>query len=226
MGRNRLAATRESTSFLAGKFNRASVNRLAGNIALEQPIFRPNGPPVTAQRLQQLGRQHHVAILLTLALIDTDDHTLTIDISSLQMDAFGDAKAGRIARCENRSMLWTAHTTEKVEHLLWAQDHRQSLGFLWRGDDVLKSPVLLEGDLIEKPQGGDGDQDRASSELPFLGQINLIRSDVLRPQLFWCQNDVRTGTLVARKTSGCSVRDSAPACLRSCVVEGMSWKAP
>src|ERR1700742_2167474 len=119
MRRYGLARVQQLASLLTGKGNGTSIDRPAGNSPLEQPIFRPGSPPVAAQRLQQLGRQHHVAILLTLTLIDADHHALTIDIAGLQMDALGDTEAGSIAGCENHSMLRTAHTTEKVQHLLW-----------------------------------------------------------------------------------------------------------
>ena len=73
MRRDRLAVARKLARFLTGEFNGASVNRLAGNIALEQPVFRPRGLPVAAERLQQLGRQHDVAILMPFALVDADE---------------------------------------------------------------------------------------------------------------------------------------------------------
>ena len=55
MGRDRLAVARKLASFLTGKFNGASVNRRAGNIALEQPIFRPCNLPVVRSVSSNLG---------------------------------------------------------------------------------------------------------------------------------------------------------------------------
>src|SRR5271168_4223179 len=98
---NWLANAGEPTSLLAGQFDRASVDRLARHITLEEPPLRPHGSPVTAQRLQQLGREHHVAILLALALFDTDDHALTIDIGGLQADGLGDAQARGVTSSQN-----------------------------------------------------------------------------------------------------------------------------
>jgi hypothetical protein len=81
-------------------------------------------------------------------------------------------------------MFAAAHAAQKVEDLLRAQDHRQPLRLFRRRDNVLEAPVLFEGDLIEEPQGGDGDEDGARRQLLFIGQVNLVGSDVLGAQLF------------------------------------------
>ena len=60
-------------------------------------------------------------------------------------------------------MFAARHAAQKVEDLLRAQDHRQFLRLLRRRDDVLEGPVLLEGDLVEEAQGGDGDEDRTGA---------------------------------------------------------------
>ena len=99
---------------------------------------------------------------------------------------------------------------------------------LRRRDDVLEGPLLLEGDLVEEAQCRDCDEDGAGRQLFLVGQINLVGADVLRTQLFWRFVEVarEQGHLLHVGQSACSRRDSAPACLRSCVAEGMSWKAP
>ena len=48
MGCNRFTDARELARFLTGLFDRTSVDRLSGHIALEEPLLRPHGPPVTA----------------------------------------------------------------------------------------------------------------------------------------------------------------------------------
>ena len=92
-----------------------------------------------AQDLQQFGRQHHVAILLAFALIDADDHALAVDIGGLQANGFGDAQARRVAGGQDRAMLGAAHTVEKLEDFLRAQNDGQFLRLLGRGDDVLET---------------------------------------------------------------------------------------
>src|SRR3989441_12749794 len=83
MGADWFADAGESARLLAGEFDCASADRLAGNVTLEEPPLRPHCSPVVAQRLQQLGREYHVSILLSLALIDTDNHLLAVDIGEL-----------------------------------------------------------------------------------------------------------------------------------------------
>src|SRR2546422_7855484 len=72
MRADRLANASEVPSLLTGEFDGASADRLARDIPLEQPALRSHCPPVMAQRLQQPGREHHVSILLSLPLLDTD----------------------------------------------------------------------------------------------------------------------------------------------------------
>src|SRR2546422_264443 len=91
MRADRLANTREAPSLLTGQFDGASADRLARDISFEQPALRSYCPPVMAQRLQQLGREHHVSILLSLPLLDADHHALAVDIGGLQVDGLRDA---------------------------------------------------------------------------------------------------------------------------------------
>src|SRR6266699_401653 len=87
MRSDRLADTREPARLLANQRNRVSGDRLTGHVAFEEPSFWPHGAPVAPQCLQQFGGQHHIAILLALALIDTNHHSLTIDVTGLQMNS-------------------------------------------------------------------------------------------------------------------------------------------
>jgi hypothetical protein len=80
MGADGLANARESTRLLASDFDCAPGDGVVGNVTLEEPALRPYGTPVVTQRLQQLGREHYVAILLSLALIDANYHPLAVDI--------------------------------------------------------------------------------------------------------------------------------------------------
>jgi hypothetical protein len=48
---------------------------------------------------KQFGREHHVAILHSFALLDAQDHALAINGRGSQTNRFGDAQAGCITRC-------------------------------------------------------------------------------------------------------------------------------
>ena len=137
-----------------------------------------------AKDFQQLGGEHDVPVFLSLALLDANDHALAVDVGGLQADDLGDAQSRGVAGRQNRPMFGAAHAAQKVEDLLRAQDYRQFLRLLRRRDDVLEVPLLLEGDLVEEPQGGDGDEDGARRQLLLVGQVNLVGTYVLRAQLF------------------------------------------
>jgi hypothetical protein len=77
-----------------------------------------------------------------------------------------------------------AHAVQKVEDLLRTQDYRECLRLLRRRDDVLEAPVFFEGNLVEKPQCGYGDENGAGSRVLFIGQVNLVGPDVLGAQLY------------------------------------------
>jgi hypothetical protein len=123
---------------------------LARDVTRKEPLLGPfHSPPVT-QDFQQLRRQHHVAILLTLALIDANHHPRAVNVPYGEANRFRDAQARRVARGQDRAMLGAADAVEELEDFFRAQDNGQCLRFLGRRDDVFKGPVLLQGDLVEK----------------------------------------------------------------------------
>jgi hypothetical protein len=72
--------------------------------------------------------------------------------------------------------------SRKLADLVAAQHRRQALRLAAGRDDLFNAPVALERDLIEEADGGDRHQDRAGGQLPVLDQMDLIGSDVSRPQ--------------------------------------------
>ena len=106
MGRNRLADTGKAARLLAGMLDGVLADVAGRECRLGTASLGPcHAPPVAAQRLQQLGREHDVAIFLSLALFDTDDHALAVDVGGLQADGLGDAQAGGVAGGQDRAML-------------------------------------------------------------------------------------------------------------------------
>jgi hypothetical protein len=47
--------------------------------------------PIDAEQLEQLRREHHLTIFVALALTDTDDLSLTVDIRHLEVGELGNA---------------------------------------------------------------------------------------------------------------------------------------
>ncbi len=94
-----------------------------------------------------MGRQHHVTILLTFALFDTDDHALTVDIGRLQTDGLGDAETGGVASRQNRPMFGAAHAAQKVEDLLGLRTTGSLWGFFGAGMTSSKLQSFLRETL-------------------------------------------------------------------------------
>src|SRR5205814_8580480 len=63
-----------------------------------------NAPPFV-QYLEQDGRENDVPILLALALLDADDHPVTIDIGELERYDLRGSQAGGISQAQDRPML-------------------------------------------------------------------------------------------------------------------------
>src|ERR1700730_637428 len=55
-----------------------------------------------AQQLKQLRREHDIAILVTLALLDAQRHPLAVNVEHLQRDDLGHAQACAIGDAERR----------------------------------------------------------------------------------------------------------------------------
>src|SRR5207253_617970 len=91
--------------FLTGLFHRVLADGLPGPITREEPRGRSLHSPPRSEQLQQLRREHHVAILLALPLVDPNDHAAAIDVSRSQMEDLRNTQACRVAGRENRAML-------------------------------------------------------------------------------------------------------------------------
>ena len=91
MRSDRLGKARGTMCFFTGVFDGVFRNRSVRVAAWKEPIPRMHGFPIVAQDLQQLSRQHDVAIFLAFALHHADDHPPTIYGSGLQANGLRDA---------------------------------------------------------------------------------------------------------------------------------------
>ena len=48
------------------------------------PSLLARHPPPLAQQLEKVGRENDIPVLLALALLDPDDHSVTVDIGELE----------------------------------------------------------------------------------------------------------------------------------------------
>ena len=83
-----------------------------------------------AQQLQQMRRQHHVAVFMALALFDPDHHALAVDVGHLQRHHFGHAQSGAISHAQRRLVLDPRRCIEEARNLLRTEDNRQLAGLV------------------------------------------------------------------------------------------------
>ena len=90
----------------------AGGHRLAAPVAGKQPAFghrrsgivtRWAGLPPLAQQTKRLRRQHDIAVLTALGLLDPDDLLRAVDMLDLQPDHLAGAQAAAIAETEQRA---------------------------------------------------------------------------------------------------------------------------
>jgi len=145
-------------------------------------VSRP-GPPGT-QDLQQFGRQHRVAILLSFTLLNTQDHALAVNGGWSECDGLRDAQACGIAGGQDSAMFPSPDAAQKLNDFLGAENNGQFFRHLGNRDEIGKGPVFLQSDSVEEVQRCDGDDDGTCRKLPFIRQVKLVGPNVLRSQNF------------------------------------------
>ena len=96
--RNRLGEARALGGDLAGTLDCCPRDRRLWALAGKEPVPGPFDFPPVPQDRQQLRREHHVAVLFSLALRDAQHHPLAVDGGHGETDGLGDAQAGGVAR--------------------------------------------------------------------------------------------------------------------------------
>ena len=118
--------------------------------ARKQPTLRPSQPPICAQNPQQLRREHDVAVLAALALLDPDHHPLAVNVSDLEKNDFRYAQSGGIDSGQ-RGAAFEARDRLQEAHDLVGTQHDRQLARLTRIGDTLRNPRLAECHTEEKP---------------------------------------------------------------------------
>jgi hypothetical protein len=174
----------------ANEFNGAGRDGLAGQIAGKQPMLGPCLAPVVPQDVQQLGREHDVAVLAPFARVHADHHALAVDRLRRQAAGLGDPKPGRIANGQDDPVLRVLDCNQKAVDLVRAHN---DWTFLWLAagrDRVVDAPVPLQGDVVEETDSRDRDQDGAGRKALVQGEMQLIGSDIVRPKQVWRSAEV------------------------------------
>ena len=74
--------------------------RIDGRPAWKQSTLRSRRLPPLPQHIEQSWRQHHIAILAALALLDADHHLGAVDIADLERHHFGGAQAATVGEAQ------------------------------------------------------------------------------------------------------------------------------
>ena len=146
----------------------------------KQPALRAGEPPVAAQNPQQLRRQHDIAVLAALALLDPDHHPTAVNVGDLEHHHFRHAQAGGVNRGERRAALQARDRLQKAHHLVGAQHDRQLLR-LARIGDALRNRRLTERHPVEKTQRAHDLVQRRPRD-PGRHQMNLEGMDLVQAE--------------------------------------------
>ena len=105
-----------------------------------------------------MRRQHHVAILAPLALLDTDQHALAVDVGHLQRHDLRHAQACAVGDAERGLDLEAGRGFEETRHLFLAQHDRRLARFV-HGREMTDKVGPFERHVEKEPQRGDGGVD-------------------------------------------------------------------
>src|SRR3984893_2083598 len=103
---------------------------------------RTSLPPLS-QEIDHLRRQHDIAILATLGLLDANDLLRAIDMFDLQPDHFAGSQAAAIAKTERDAGLEARGNSQHATRLVWTHHLRDLLGL---------AEVIDLGCKIQPPQ--------------------------------------------------------------------------
>lgn len=125
-------------------------DRLARDRVGEEP---PRGflktPPVP-QQVEECGREHDVAVLLALALSDTEDHPAAIDVAHPEVDGFPDPQTRGVTGRQDRPLPHARHAGQELEHFVRTEHGGERLRFLRDREHRGDRPRLVKGDGVEE----------------------------------------------------------------------------
>ena len=89
---------------------------------------------------EQIGAEHHIAVLASLAALDVNHHALAVDIADLEMSQLRASKPRGVERHQDGSVNQRRRAFDEAVHLLGAQNDGQLRGLL-RVGRFLGAPV-------------------------------------------------------------------------------------
>ena len=107
--------------------------------------------PPQPQESEQLGREHGIAVLASLALLDPDQHPLAVDVVGLEVRHLRHAQAGAIGDAERRPVLDARCRFQEPRHLVDAE-HVGQLPGTRRQHELARQVGPLEGHREQETQ--------------------------------------------------------------------------
>src|SRR5262245_16903344 len=80
--------------------------------------------PPLPQQIEHFGREHHIAILATLRLLDTNDVLCPVDVLDLEPHDLARPQSAAIAEAEQNARLEAAGHRQQALHLVDAHHQR------------------------------------------------------------------------------------------------------
>src|SRR5271166_6453030 len=163
-------------------------------------------PPQSQQR-EQLGRQHGVAVLASLALFDPDQHARAVDIIDLEAGHFRHAQARAIGGAKYGLVFDARCRLEQPADFLHTQ-HRWQLAWIARQDQASRQIRTVERYGEEEAQRRDGTVD-GGWLYPTLALVNLKPPNILsRCRIGGCPR--KAAKLRTKRIYSCCVSDRRP----------------
>src|SRR5665811_2581437 len=136
MERYALADSGRSGRLMEQAVELAGCHRLTRPLAWKQPALLhgscgietpPTRLPPLSKQVERVGRQHDIAVLAALGLLDPNDLLRAVDVLDLQPDHFAGAQAAAIAETEQHAHLEAARDRKQAPGLVLAYHQRNLL---------------------------------------------------------------------------------------------------
>jgi hypothetical protein len=142
------------------------------------PVLAPRAVlPPEPQEAQDIGRQHHVAVLAPFCLDDADDVLGAVDIADLEPHHLAGAQATAVGQRQHGPQLDVRRHRQQAPDLVLAHHHRDLLRFL-QVIDLGRQIVAPQRHPEQKPHAGH-DPVAVTNAGPALDQEELEAADVV-----------------------------------------------
>src|SRR6202521_1189734 len=165
----------------------ACCHRLTGPLAWKQPALLhgscgiktpPARLPPLAQQVERVGRQHDIAVLAALGLLDPNDLLRAVDVLDLQPDHLAGAQAAAVAETEQYAHLEAARDREQAPGLVLAH-HQRNLPRLTEVINLGRKIQSPQRHAKQEPQPGH-DAVAIADARARLGKMQLKPADILQ----------------------------------------------